>query len=490
MKHHKAIWGLIALLLCAGVTACGSESTTITDTQSVSGNADITEVTEPRWKDALPEDTDLGGAEIIIHSRGDVDTEIDVAEEDGDVLNDAIYQRNRALEERLNCTIGVFAGEGWQDYGSELTRIRASISSGDNAWQIVAIWGINCSSLVLANCFYDLSDMQYIDETAPWWNQAVVRELTIGGGRYFMTGDLAFETMLGGAYVMFVNDTLCQQYDLESIPALVNAGTWTIDKMAELAKFAAVDLDGSGVMDDKDQYGLILDTYNSSDSFYTSADIHQIRIEDGLPVYTPDVERVSTLMEKIYPLYYGGEENGSIMLDVDLQVNKFVNGQAMMIIRELSTAASELRDMKDDYTIVPMPKLDEAQENYLVAGYNGAALWGIPSDNPDTETASIVMEAMAAASHYEITPVYFKTCLQEKYARNEETLEMLDLIRSSLYLDAEFLWSGALNRTGYIVRDLISSKKSDAASTIAKSEKKTIKAIEKTIEQLEEMQNS
>lgn len=492
MKHYRGYAALLALLCAASaVTACGSDSGAASETNTTQATAETEAVTTSRWQDALPADLDLGGETFVIHARGNTENEIDVAVEDGDVFNDAVYQRNRALEDRLNCKITTFSGEGWQNYGAELTKIRASIAAGDNAWQIISIWGLNCSTLVTDNCFYDLAGMPYIDETAPWWNQSAVKELTLGGGRYFMTGDVAIDTMLGGSYVMFVNDTLCQKYDVESIPALVRNGTWTVDKMAELAKLAAADLDGSGTMDENDQYGLILDLYNSSDSFYTSADIHQIKVVDGLPEYVPDVERVTTLMEKIYPLYYGGEENGSIMIkDSTLQVQKFVSGQAMMIIRELHIASGELRDMTDDYTIVPMPKLDETQDNYLVAGYNGAALWGIPSDNPAPENAAIIMEAMAAAANKETTPVYFKTCLQEKYARNEETLEMLDLIRSSLYLDAEFLWSSALNNTGYIIRDLIASKKQDAASAIAKMEKKTQKAIEKAVEQLEAMQET
>ncbi len=492
MKHYRGYAALLALLCAASViTACGDDSTaTPTGTEQGSASA-AEEETTSRWQDALPADIDLGGETVVIHVRGGTQMEVDVAEEDGDVFNDAVYLRNRALEERLNCTITAFEGAGWESYGDELTRIRASIAAGDNAWQIIAIWGIQSSPLVLENCFYDLTDMPYLDETAPWWNQSLVTELTLGGGRYFMKGDLAVTTMLGGSSVMFVNDTLCQQYDVESIPALVREGKWTVDKMAEIAKMAVVDLDGSGVMDENDQYGLVLDQANSADAFYTSADIHQIKIEDGLPVYVPNVERITTLMDKIYPLYFGGEENGSLMLiDTTEQTNKFINGQAMMIVRELSTATTKLRDMEDDYTIVPTPKLDEAQENYLIAGYNGAAIFGIPSDNPAPDSAVIVLEAMAAAAHKETTPVYFKTCLQEKYARNEETLEMLELIRSSLFLDAEFLWSDSLNGTGYIVRDLIYTKKKDAASAIAKAEKRTAKTIENTIEKLLDMQDS
>lgn len=494
MKHYRGYAALLALLCAASViTACGDD-TTATPTGKDQGTASVQEEgTTSRWQDALPADIDLGGKTVVIHERGDESTklELNAEMENGDVLNDAVYQRNRGLEERLNFKLQTYTGPGWADYHSELTKIRGSIAAGDNAWQIIAMWGINSSALVLENCFYDLTDMPYLDVTAPWWNQSAVEGLTLGGGRYFVTGDIAVLTMLGGSYVVFVNDTVCQKNDIESIPALVREGKWTIEKMTELSKSVMADIDGSGSMDEKDQYGLHIDLYNSADSFYTSADIHQISVVDGIPVYEPATERLTKLMELIYPFYYDGTSVGALMKigDHELQYNKFMIGESMMIIRELDRARDELRDMEDDYTIVPMPKLDEEQKEYRTASYNGAAVLGIPTDNPDTDTALIVMEALAAASHYEITPTYFKTCLQEKYARNEETMEMLEIIRQTQYIDSEYLWGGVLNNPGYIMRDMLSKKNKDVASWIAKNEKATIKAIEDTIEKLEAMQN-
>ena len=332
--------------------------------------------------------------------------------------------------------------------------------------------------------------MPYLNTAAPWWNQSAIEGLTMGGGLYCLTGDVAFLSLLGGAYVMFVNDKLCETYDIESIPALVRDGGWTMDAMTQITKNIRSDLDGSGVMDEKDLYGLVLDLYNSAESFYTAADVHQITVTDGIPSYVPAEERMTKLMELAYPLYYNGEMVGSYMTqDVTLQVNMFRGRQALMIVRELDSARSEFREMEDNYTIIPMPKLDETQESYRTAAYNGAAVWGIPSDNPDTETALMVMEAMAAETYYNVTPVYFETCLQEKYARNEETLEMLEIIRETLYLDSEYLWGGSLGNPAYIMRNMLSAKKSDVASWMAKNEKAINRAVDKTVEKLENIQN-
>ena len=65
---------------------------------------------EKRWLDNLPEDLDLGGADIkFIISDADGQTlserSIYVEEDDGDIVNSAIYNRNKSIEDRLNCTI-------------------------------------------------------------------------------------------------------------------------------------------------------------------------------------------------------------------------------------------------------------------------------------------------------------------------------------------------------------------------------------------------
>ena len=486
------IMSRITALLFAGLllASCSDTAAPTADTNNADDTAAATEaVTEARWKDAIPEGTDLGGKTVTIHVRGNENTmlEINAESETGDILNDTIFRRNRDLEERLNFTLGIYEGAGWENYSQEINKIRSSIAAGDNAWQIVSGWGINITPLALENCFYDLTGMPYLDTTKPWWNQSTVKELTLGGGMYFATGDVSVLSTLGGAYVMFLNDTLSTAHDIENIPALVRDGKWTMDKLTEISRQICVDLDGSGKMDDKDRYGLALDKYNSTDSFYTSADIHQIKVTDGIPAYAPDQERLVKLMAYLEDYHTDGVTVGTYATsDVSLQFNMFINSQALMIVRELDSARTDFREMTDNYTILPMPKLDEAQDSYYTAAYNGASLWGIPADNPDTDSALIVMEAMAAESYNSVTPTYFSTCLQEKYARNEETLEMLNIIRNSLYLDSEYLYMGALGNTCYMPRDMVSSKKYDVASHMAKKEKNILKTIEKTITAMEE----
>lgn len=125
----------------------------------------------------------------------------------------------------------------------------------------------------------------------------------------------------------------------------------------------------------------------------------------------------------------------------------------------------------------------------MVCSFNGATIWGIPVSNTTPDASLAVMEALACISYNSVSPVYFETCLQEKFARNEDTLKMLEIIRDNMFLDSENLYHSLLGDSIYAARNLISSKKSDVASYTAKNAEKIEKAIAKTIEKFSELRD-
>ena len=110
-------------------------------------------------------------------------------------------------------------------------------------------------------------------------------------------------------------------------------------------------------------------------------------------------------------------------------------------------------------------------------------------DNPDVDIACAVMEALAYETFTHVTPVYFETCLQTKVARNEDTIEMLGIIRDGCCLDVEYLYKSVLGYPNEVMRTLVVVNKSNnVASWYASNEKRIQDTIEKTIQTLEEMQ--
>ncbi len=484
MQHTKI---LSLLLLGTLLCACKDSATETQTTDTAAKGADTTPaVTEELWLDDLPADLDLNGQTITVHAFKP--EEVDFEEETGEVLEDAVYKRTRDVEERLNFDLVMVPAAAWDQYSQDITTMRASIAAGDNAWQLISGWGIKTAPLALENCFTNLNTVEYLDLSKPWWNQSGIEGCEILGQLYYVTGDIAFNSLIGTSHVMFVNNTLGSNYDIPSIPDLVREGTWTLDTMSAIIKDIKRDINGDSVMDEHDLYGYTTDLWNSALAYYTTADVHQIVKKDGLPVYVSAEERLTTLLEKLYPLYNSKEEGAFCTTDTAVQVNMFVEGRAMIIPRELIYAMRKFREMEDEFTIVPFPKLDEAQENYLTSACNSAAIWSIPSDNPDPNTAAAVLEALAAETYHSVTPVFFETCLQDKYARNEDTIEMLKIIRDTAYVDTEMLMYNMFGGTPGIVSEQLSAGKYNVSSYLARNTKKYEKAVEAVIATLEKME--
>lgn len=106
------------------------------------------------------------------------------------------------------------------------------------------------------------------------------------------------------------------------------------------------------------------------------------------------------------------------------------------MIHKVETATAALREMEDDFAILPMPKYDTEQSgyNHLLSGWVDCFI-GLPKNLTDTEFAGFITEALARASFTLIRPAAFETTLKGKTARDAESLAMLDIIFNTLYLD-------------------------------------------------------
>jgi len=211
--------------------------------------------------------------------------------------------------------------------------------------------------------------------------------------------------------------------------------------------------------------------------------------EKGYPSFAPQQERVSNLWDKLSAYYYNGSLVGSMyQKNADIQCEMFAGGLALMIQRELDNARTYFRDMEDSFTLVPYPKLDEQQEQYYTNSTTGVSIWCIPADNTDPDTACAVMEAMAYETWKNVTPAYFETCMQEKYARNEETAAMLDIVRNGVVVTREYIYSPYFGSAEKIIMNLSGSKNLQIASWYASNTKAIEGAVANTVSLLEEMQ--
>ncbi|MBO6053078.1 MAG: hypothetical protein J6Q17_05020, partial [Clostridia bacterium] len=167
----------------------------------------------------------------------------------------------------------------------------------------------------------------------------------------------------------------------------------------------------------------------------------------------------------------------------DKALNLFKSGHSLFH-KAKTTMLVQLGDMEDDYGIVTYPKLTEAQENY----YNGidGSLIALPAVSAsDLERTCVVKEALSVESMNIYYPAYYEISLKNRYVRDEDSIRMLEIITKANTYDVGAAVDYSAIRGPWL--DCLESGNGDFASAVAKNLKRANKAMEKLIENVEEI---
>ncbi len=487
MKRTLSI--LLLLLTAAGVASCGNDSAKTDETTASADGAvtqTVTETAEPTVKDNVP-DLDYGGETftMFIRTEDQAKPEFYVTEETGDIVADAIYQRNLAVSERLNVNFAYV--ENTSDYSTRTSWpkiITSSIMAGDGAFDLAAGYSMAMANLASAGMLYNMLDTTYLDFTQPWWSDSLMNESLVKGKLYFASGDIS-TWMILYTYGTVFNKTMLKNFDLEDPYQLVEEGKWTIDKMMDMSKGLYKDLNGDGKRDIGDQFGYAASNIYS-DVFYFSAGLKTTAsTEDGV-VMSDDFssEKTVSLIDKLCQFLNVSDDAVHLnALDSSVLYN-FDSGNTLFANIELQYAYTTLRDVDFEYGILPIPKYDEAQENYYTVTSFPYTLYGIPLDAKDSDMSSAVTECLASESYNRVVPALFEVALKVKYSMDTEDAKMYDILRGGVVFDLGRIFNDSLSGETYsLFRGAVSSKTNTWASTCAKKvtalDKRLVKLFEK-----------
>lgn len=499
MNNKKNLMRAAALLLTASIaagtcTACSSpsnepvESDTAAESEIASETLDYDSLTDLEKraliKDDLPE-RDYGGMQFRISTKSGFLYEIDIDEETGDICDDALYARNRTVEDRFNVEI-VPVITNANDGDTHVQAVRQSIMANDDAFELAATYVYKTGSLVTDGYYLNWLNMPYTDLSQPWWMSGVNDKFRVGDAIYTTVGNMCV-SLIKLTYGVFYNRTIGAGYDMnEEIFSAIQNGTWTIDYFMTLISDVYRDINGDGTRDDSDFYGFVAENLTNLDVYPFAFDIRITdRDADNIPVLSLNNEKTISAVEKINQLYWNN--TGSyIPKSADTPLTMFRNGNALFTTTYLGNAFSTFRDMEDDYSILPYPKWDESQESYMTGAMDNYSVLGIPVTVSDAEMVSIITEALNIESYKNLFPTYFVSALQDKYARDEESIEMINILMDGCNFDFCFLFSSSLAGVPYLFRTLVSAKSNDFASRYAKIEAKAEEGLSKVLAAYEE----
>jgi maltose-binding protein MalE len=165
------------------------------------------------------------------------------------------------------------------------------------------------------------------------------------------------------AMVLFINKTLYENAvgNPDELYAKALEGSWTMESMEQIIKGCYSDLNGDSTTDPEDQFGFA--TYyaaSSTDAFAFATDIHLTgRDENGSPYFTMGIERQIKAAELMNRIFWN-ESSYIHQKDGDITGEIFKNGRTLILGNQVLGGASGLRDMEDDFGMIPFPKFDEA----------------------------------------------------------------------------------------------------------------------------------
>lgn len=485
----KAICMILAALTVLGVLAssgCANSAThTDTDKPVVTTDdtkaAEVTSVEETETEaetDALPQ-VSYGGEEFRVLAQTDGNRHYDIyAEEadESDAVHDAVFNRNLAVQDRFGISIVV----EYDTFSAVNAAIDRMVKSGTDEFDLCFVHMVSGASMALDNDFVAFEDLEYIDLSKPWWDKNLKDGFSIGNRLFMANGDIS-PSSFSSTSCLYFNKTMFDRNDLQYPYQLVREGKWTLDRLIEFTKDITADKDGDGKTDPHgtaDTFGLTSWSYDVPYSLYYGAGGSLVsKDENDMPYYDPNIERDTDIYGKIYDVIV---TNNAYFETTDYNnVGKlFINGQAMFYDASFLLVGF-LRDMDDEFGILPLPKYSEMQKEYR-SFVNGASnMICVPVTCKNLERASIITEALASEAYRTVTPVLYETYLKRKVTRDADSSEMIDYILRNRVFDMGYI--NLFDSIGSFVRVLLTSKSTKVSSVFKQHDKSARKAIEKMI---------
>lgn len=442
MRKRVSALCLTMLLLCGALASCGESAENTEETaavQSVDPEAVVqeeeTESPTPHW-DAVRKE-DLGGITVNATCApfdSNFYNVLDWDEISGEMLADAMYNRNRYVEDQLNCILSV-------SYGEEVRKLEQCVISGSGDVDLTYALLSNGGGLMQKGYLTPFNRVSTVDLTQPFWDQGSQKDLRLLGQMYYGFVDFGFDHY-DSMTVLFYNGALLNQYQLEDPQELFLSEEWTIDKMLTQLEAVSTDKNGDGKFDLRnDIFGLVGREYNFQPMEYASG-IRLVTWDEAEHAFSLNMAEehfvdVSMAIASVYSAKnpftdYTNYDQGRIA---------FSDGRSLYYSRLLGDFR-QLREVEDDYGVVCFPRYsyDASDSSFFVQNPTTLFLPLVVGDDngdgrPDLDEIGIFLEAMGAYTYDDTLNVYIENAVIGKGMRDEKSAEMVRIMMTNRSFD-------------------------------------------------------
>ena len=442
MRRRVLALLLTLTLLSGALSACGESAENTEETapvQTAYPDAAVpeeeTESLTPHW-DAVRKE-DLGGITVNAtcdHFDSNYYNVLDWDEISGEMLADAMYNRNRYVEEQLNCLLAV-------SYGDEVHKLEQCVISGSGDVDLTYALISNGGGLLQKGYLTPFNKVETIDLTQPFWDQGSQKDLRLLGQMYYGFVDFGFDHY-DSMTVLFYNGALLTQYQLEDPQELFLSDEWTIDKMLTQLQEVATDKNGDGKFDLRnDIFGLVGREYNFQPMEYASG-IRLVTWDEAEKTFSLNLAEehfidVSTAIASVY----SSTNDFTDYTNYDQGRIAFSDGRALYYSRLLGDFR-QLREVEDDYGVVCFPRYsyDTSESSFFVQNPTTLFLPLVIGDDngdrwPDFDEIGIFLEAVGAYTYDDTLGVYIENAVIGKGMRDEKSAEMVRIMMTNRSFD-------------------------------------------------------
>ncbi len=474
----RALSAILSLSL-AMLASCGGEAPAV---ETTAPEETTPAETEAPVKSLLRDTTDaeiaelgLEGYEFNIFQRAESNgwrvTDLVSPDANGEILNDAIYNRYQALQEKFGFTMNISYSP--DQHAGDLANF---VLAGDDTYDVAFPSIARAATFAQGGVSTDLYSLDYFDIDSGVWSKMFCDEVEWGGKLYFAAGHISINSYQA-VRAFYFNKNLHTEYKLDDIYTLVRDGRWTLDVVREMAAAVSKDLNGDSEMKAMDdRWGMAWQSSISGLSMFYGSDARITeKNSDKIPELTLGDSHSQEVFEKIQSMM--AETDVFCLGDGPDMKTTFKEGRSFLYTEVLGVV-EQMRDSNIEFGIVPAPKYDEAQEEYIQFIDDWCVSPAvIPITAKNLERSGFLIQLLAETGLEYIKPAYYDVCLTAKYARDEDSVEMLDIIVSNFRLDNAVLynWGGIFSKLvpaftqGDGLASLVAGSRSAVESAIAKT---------------------
>ena len=407
----------------------------------------------------------------------------------GESVNDAKYNAMLKVEEKYKIDLVEYYC-GWDNQYNEIMNISAT---GEDIYDVAYLRSTHVGAMFTRSYLYNLYDVPNLNLDMPWWNQQMKNDATLLGDHlYYLSSDanlMAFE----GTWGIYFNKTLAEDMGIPSPYEDVYNNTWTLPRLTELAAQGAslrgdasweFDANGSSI------YGMA-SFKNLINALMVGCNEHYcLKDTDGVPYFAmANSATVYDVTETIAALT-SATNNGTYIsansTGKHYTKDIFSQNRSVFMGGELKAGAAELQEMTNPYGILPIPKYNADQENYLSNMLWSTLLMTIPTPCATPERTAAVMDLLSYYAWRDVLPVYYER-LCYRGMRDAESVAMLETISETRYLNWALAYAWLDSIEPHVNTELDAGRAGGIASLVKTASKVVPRLINTTLDDLKKV---